>query len=311
MKDLIHYLQSKNHAPSTQKAYLINIELFLKWTDKEIGQTTKKDVLKYLEHLRTERSQCNITRRNSLIALNHYFAFLLKTEQISTDPTALIKIRGAKKRMLYRTYTPEELEQLCDNFHHRFVRNFDDNHIPKNQRQNSFLSRNRNAVMLGFLIHQGVTPRETERMLLQDIDLAKATVKIRGGKRGVGRTLNLKATQIGQLMHYLNEIRPQFFTCCKQTERLFFSLPASGQKTTESENLMYTFKPLKKQVKTIDRNFLNFQQIRASVITAWLKTEGLRKAQYFAGHRNINATEEYRPNQIEGLTEDITKFNPF
>jgi site-specific recombinase XerD len=310
-ENFISYLQSNNLAQSTQNAYLKNLNLFLKWIEKEAEQTTKKDVLKYLEYLQTTKSQGNITRRNSLIAINHYFTHLHKAERIATNPAALIKIRGTKKRSLYRTYTPEELEQLNDNYYELFVRNYDNKHIPKNQRQNSFLCRNRNAAILSLLIYQGLKTGDINKMFLEDIDLTKATIKIKGSKKSNPRTLPLKATQIGLLIHYLNEIRPLFFNYCTETDKLFFALPASGKKSTNSQNLMYVFKPLTKQVKTIDRHFLNFQQVRASVITAWLKTEGLRKAQHLAGHRNINSTEEYLPNQIEGLTEDISKFNPF
>jgi len=319
MNNFISYLQSQDLAESSQKAYSKNVELFLKWlastgsaqAKKEETEITKRDILKYLEHLHTNRNQANITRRNSLIAINHYFTFLLKTEQVTTNPTALIKIRGTKKKTLIRTYTPEELVQLFDNYHQLFITTYDNSHIPKNQHQNSFLCRNRNAVILGFLVYQGITPREVERMQLQDIDLIKATLNVRGGKRGLPRTLNLQATQIGQLIHYQNEIRPQFFNHCAESERLFFSLPPSGKKSTQSQNLMYVFKPLSKQLKTIDRHFINIAQLRTSVITNWLKTEGLRKAQYLAGHRSIHATEEYKPNQIEDLTEDITQYNPF
>jgi len=68
---------------------------------------------------------------------------------------------------------------------------------------------------------------------------------------------------------------------------------------------------LAKQVKTIDRNFINFAQTRASVITHWLQTEGLRKAQYLAGHKTIASTENYTPNNIDNLIEDINKMHPF
>jgi len=74
------------------------------------------------------------------------------------------------------------------------------------------------------------------------------------------------------------------------------------------------WKPLKKlitQVKSIDRNFTSFAQIRTSVITHWIQTEGLRKAQYLAGHRNIASTEMYLPNDLNELMNDIQRFNPF
>lgn len=306
------YLQSKNLAPATITCYIHSLSLFLAWIEKEETQITKPDVLKYLEHLNTKRGQQNITRRNALIAINHYFTFLLRDQQVTSNPAALIKIRGTKKKHLYKTYSPEALEQLFDNYYLLFIKNYDENHMPKNQRRQAFLSRQRNAALLSLFIYQGVKTKEVEEMLLNDLDLTKATIKIKGGtKKGSERTLPLKASQIGLLIQYVQNIRPQFFTYCKETEKLFFTLPASGKASTENQNLMHTFKPLIKQLKGIDRSFLDFRQVRASVITTWLKTEGLRKAQYLAGHRRINSTEEYLPNEIEGLTEDITKFNPF
>jgi site-specific recombinase XerC len=54
----------------------------------------------------------------------------------------------------------------------------------------------------------------------------------------------------------------------------------------------------------------NLQQIRASVITHWLKLYNLRQVQYMAGHRFVSSTEAYMVNDLEGLLEDINKFHP-
>jgi len=72
----IKYLESKNLSKSTQGAYLRNVNLFFSWYKQEAESCTKKDVLKYLEYLKTKKGHENITRRNALIALNHYFTFL-------------------------------------------------------------------------------------------------------------------------------------------------------------------------------------------------------------------------------------------
>jgi integrase/recombinase XerD len=125
MEDFIYYLESKNHSKTTQKAYLRNVNLFIEWYKKEPINCTKKDVLKYLEYLQNKKQQDNITRRNSLIAINHYFTYLQKNEEVTSNPTALIKIRGTHKRHLYKIYSTEELTQLYDNYYHTFIRNFD------------------------------------------------------------------------------------------------------------------------------------------------------------------------------------------
>jgi site-specific recombinase XerD len=318
MEDFIYYLESKNHSKTTQKAYLRNVNLFIEWYKKDVINCTKKDVLKYLEYLQNKKQQDNITRRNSLIAINHYFTFLCKNEEVTSNPTALIKIRGTHKRQLYKIYTAEELTQLYDNYYHSFIRNFEALcYAPKlggiqvNQIEKSLLARQRNYIMLGLLVYQGLATNELQRITINDIDTTKGTVKISNSKKSNERTLPLQASQIGAIINYIENIRPQFFTYCNETEKLFFALPESSKQKTNATNLMHTFKPLTKQVKSIDKNFLNFKQIRASVITGWLKVEGLRKTQYYAGHRYISSTEKYLPNQIDGLIDDITKYNPF
>ena len=57
-----------------------------------------------------------------------------------------------------------------------------------------------------------------------------------------------------------------------------------------------------KQVKCV-------KQIRASVITGWLKVYNLRKVQYFAGHRFVSSTENYLINNLEDLNEDNNKYH--
>jgi len=135
MENFIKYLQEKDLTETTQKAYSFNVNNFLSWYKSEPMNTEKKDILKYLEYLKKKKKQQNITRRNSLISLNHYFEYLKKNEQIAVNPTNLLKIRGTKKKQLYNIYTAEELTQLADDYYNIFIKNYDDNHIPKNKRK--------------------------------------------------------------------------------------------------------------------------------------------------------------------------------
>jgi len=166
-------------------------------------------------------------------------------------------------------------------------------------------------VVLSILIYQGINTNETGTIELDDLDLIKATIKIQN-KKTPKRTLPLKAVQIGLIMYYLQNTRPQLLEYqTKESNKLFLLLPKSGSKTANNDTLKHLFKPLVKQVKIIDKQFVSFKQIRASVITDWLKTQGLRKAQYLAGHSTITSTENYLPNNIDNLIEDINKLHPF
>lgn len=310
--EFTNYLQSKDLAQSSIIRYRTDVEQFFAKTGKEAEQVTKADILKHLEYLKQRRKLENVSRKMHLIGLNHYFTFLYEQEEVSENPCLFLKIRGTKKTTLYKIFTAEQLEQLYDSYYQLFVRNYDDSHIPKNQRKQSALSKERNAAILSLLLNQGTTTKELDTLLIQDLDLIKATVKIRGGKKSNERTLPLKAEQIGLLMHYTQNIRPQIlehFT--GDTEKLFLPLPEYSKKTTDKENLMHVFKPLTKHLKSVEPTFLNFKQTRASVITHWLKIHNLRKTQYLAGHRYISSTERYLPNNLEGLTNDIAKHHPF
>lgn len=294
MHNFIHYLQSKNLAIVTQKTYIKHINLFLSWFNIEPINCTKKDVLKYLEHLQNSKNQQNSTRNNALIAIQHYFNYLIDTAQIANNPTTLIKIINTKKRHLQNIFTPDELTTLLDNYYHIFIRNFDPNTLPKNMQQKCLLARHRNFIILSLFVHQGISTAELDNLLINHIDYQKATIAIIG-KKNHKRILPLHATQIGTFINYINNILPQFGDAQHK-------LIPSTTKVLErfAQNL-----------KTIDKKFTAFYQIRTSIITHWIKLYGLRKAQYLAGHTSITTTQNYTPNNIDQLKDDINKFNPF
>jgi site-specific recombinase XerD len=300
------YMEGKAHAIRTQQAYLKLVELFLKWYKKDPINSTKKDILDYLAYLKKHTKQQNISRRSSITALNHYFTALQQEGIICHNPVAFIKMRGTNKKRLYKIYTPEELTQLADNFYTIFITGFDDSYmLHPTKKHKSFLSRHRNYAMLTFMLFQGLPTKELSLIRINDIDLNKARLTLNNGI--TTRNIPINASQMGTLIYYINNIRPLFLEYCGETDRLFFSLSAEQYEKT-------FIKPLKKitgQVKFIDRNFVNFAQIRASVITHWIQTEGLRKAQYLAGHKTIVSTEAYLPNDLNSLINEIQKYNPF
>jgi site-specific recombinase XerD len=65
-----------------------------------------------------------------------------------------------------------------------------------------------------------------------------------------------------------------------------------------------------KHLRQINHAVKNLDQIRASVITHWVKVYDLRKAQYMAGHRHVSSTEEYKQQVLDELQADVKKFHP-
>ena len=309
-KGFIKYMEIKDFAERTKEGHLQNLKRFFDWAKLEDIQVTKPDVLRYLEHLKNKGLQ-NVSRSRNLDSLNHYFAFLFKSGQIAATPCLFLKIRGTNRKMLYKIYSPEELDSLFDTYYQLFVRAYDDSRQRYDlQRHYSALSKERNALMLSIFINQGVIAPEMDRIEVNDIDLISATIQIRGGKHYADRVLPLRDTQIGLFMNYLQKTRTQFMEYHSEDNRKLF-LPLVSGKKNANKGTVYTYELLAMQIRTIDKQFISFTQIRASVITFWLKTQGLRKTQYMAGHRNISTTEAYLPNNFEDLANDINKLHPF
>jgi site-specific recombinase XerD len=311
MQTLETYLQGKGLSPITIKEYGRQTALFTKWYgNDDVINCQKKDILDYLSHLKNRKNLQVISRNNALIALRHHFDYLLSQELTASNPTALIKLRGLNKRKLPHTYNTEELTELVDNYYLLEVKQAEENltlKAKRNTTQNSYLAQMRNYAILQFFTYQGLTTREVLELQTDDIQLHKATVSIpKGTQRGNARTLPLHASQMGALMLYLQKIRPQL----ANPESGLLFLPVK-QQNKPAPTVTTALIKLSAQLKRIDRNFNNFAQLRSSVITHWIKTCGLRKAQYLAGHKSIVSTEEYLPNYIEDLADDMTKFNPF
>lgn len=89
----------------------------------------------------------------------------------------------------------------------------------------------------------------------------------------------------------------------KTTEKLFLR--------TSKYDKLDIWKRLTLDLKKDNERFINFKQVRASVITDWLKHYNLRKVQYMSGHRHVSSTESYLVNQVEDLQTDIDKLHPF
>ena len=134
---------------------------------------------------------------------------------------------------------------------------------------------------------------------------------ISGSRKSNERTLELKSNQIIELMEYALQARQLFipFQEDQETKRLFLSVPAAGQQ--KANDSLQIWKGLTNEIRNQYKGFINFKQVRTSVITHWLKQYNLRQVQYMAGHRYISSTEAYMVNQLDDLIEDVDKYHPF
>jgi integrase len=113
------------------------------------------------------------------------------------------------------------------------------------------------------------------------------------------------------IIEYLYTTRKELLKYHKQeSKELFLSTPSSGEIYASGNGNLQIFKSLTSELKAQNPRFINFLQVRSSVITFWLKQYNLRQVQYRAGHKHIISTEAYLINDIDDLQKEIDNFHP-
>ncbi len=290
------YLQLKDYSRSTINRYVKDVETFKQWAEKEnieIEQANYSDVLCYIQNKGKEIKQSTLSKMVN--SLKHYYNHLIMMNMAIENPTTQIKIKGIKRKKLYDILSKEELESLYHNQSEE-----------KSPKANSTadLVRKRNKVILGLMIYQGLNASELSRLTESDVKLRAGEIYISGSKKSNARGLKLKSHQVLDMMEYTLTTRKEILAMTsKETDHLFISMGTSDYFRSIINKLM-------QKLNRENSKITSLQQIRASVITHWLKRYNLREVQYMAGHRYVSSTESYLVNDLDGLQEDISKFHP-
>ncbi|PHR42892.1 MAG: hypothetical protein COA32_17065 [Fluviicola sp.] len=297
------YLLTKGFSITSIRRYVRDINNFILWLDTEnmqVEQVSYNDILHFIQEKKNTVKQRTLSAMVN--SMKHFYTHLISIDQLEDNPALHVKIKGVKRRMLYQILSKKELESL----YHNFELPENEKHVFKNQNwfKASELAGKRNKVILGFMIYQGMGTSELSNLTEKDIKLREGKVYIAGSRRSNERTLKLEATQIMDIMEYQLQTRKELLELTgKQTESYFVT-------TGSSDRVHNMLTKLIENIHKKNSKVTSIKQIRTSVITHWLKRFNLRQAQYMAGHRYVSTTEGYLVNDLDDLSEEITKFHP-
>lgn len=290
MKTFRDYLLAKGEAFNTIRMRENTVNQFTKWLKEEedisfesVDYTT---VLNYVEFCKSKQNVARTIGLN-LKSLSHYFEYLIETERRKSNPAKLVQLKGVTKTL------PTEL--LCL-----------DELLTIYELQTSFgLVQKRNKVLLSLVVFQAVGSKELAQIEVRDIDLMKGLIYIPGIRTSNGRTLELKPHQLLLFQDYLMNVRPLILEQAnKQSDRFLISM-GSG-KGLLSNVISQIIRSLRVQYPKLR----GLQQVRQSVVSHWVKSDGSRKAQYMAGHKYVSSTERYNTNELEELKKSIKNCFP-
>jgi integrase/recombinase XerD len=288
-KDFNTYLKQRRFSNASLKTRLAIINRYFDWLDKqglEAEEITYNDLLLYIKQ-NQRKGVSQRTVQNYIGTVKHYYDYQIEKGCLETNPTTDIKVQGVKRKVLYHILEPHELNRLYNNHN------------------DTSLIGKRNKVMLGLLIYQGLKTEELAKLEVTDINLREGKIEVPGGKKSNHRTMRLESHQMMDFYDYILQTRPEILSQSKETtNKLIITL--TGKSSTTSNLVNSLLRPLKLKYSQLQ----NAKQIRASVITKWLKMYNLREVQVLAGHRFISSTESYQQNDMEGLTEEVNMYHP-
>jgi site-specific recombinase XerD len=301
MEDYQHYLTAKGYSTETTAGMLKTTKKFIAWIEEqniEITTINYNDITTYIK----TNQQRGIKARTTQIIITHakhYLNYLVEAGILSHNPALALQIKNTKHKTVYNILTAEELETIYKTYQSELLSTTKAPPQVLNK-----LSRKRNKVLLGLLIYQGIATEDIKNLEVKHLELREGNITIPGTKRSNERTLKLEPHQIFDLYDYVNEIRKEILVLTKkQSTALFIS-------TGRGNNLQNTVQTLVTEIRQQNRNVVSLDQIRASIITNWLKQYNKRKVQYMAGHRYVSSTEAYEANNIQSLQEDLQRFYP-
>ena len=132
----------------------------------------------------------------------------------------------------------------------------------------------RDKVMFGLTIFQGIKREELLILEPRNVNLEEGTIYIPACTKTNARTIDLHPIQIQHLMDYCCDYRDKLLSeAPKNTDKLFFTM-GTGHRL---DNALYG---KIKELKQSHSSFKSMTQIRESRMAIWVKTFGVRKAQY-------------------------------
>jgi len=286
------YLYRQGYAKSTIESYTRYKKFFARWCAQK-GYTPSemdyKECLEYVKKLRTEKPTKN-TVRHIVGALKIYFNFLVEIEQRFDNPIQSINIRGISRTLNHNLLDYYELEDLYYSYETERLESFDNISVAI-----------RNKVIVGLMVYQGLSTTTLRALQYDHIQLEKGRIYIPSTRKSNSRVLELKPQQMIPIIQYLEKHRELLQ---EKLHNYSNDLFLCGTENFALINRIFV------KLKRINHKVTNNKQIRASVISHWLKNNNIREVQYMTGHRYISSTERYLQDDLENLHDLIETLHP-
>ena len=274
LSDFQAYLQEKGYTKSTIRIYGYSVEQFIDWTISQgiaWQEVRYQDLLAFVRYCRKQGQSYDRTRAH-ITALKRFFACFIEQKHIRHNPARQVHLRGRTRRLPHDLLDYPTVEQLYEAY-------------PDNGTRKHILS---------LMVFQALRREEVALLRVRHLDLKRGILQVPSASSNA-RHLPLMPVQIMAFYQWCVPLQPEDF---------LISSAKGTQNLTQSCHQLY------QELKAINPEVRNGQQIRQSVITHWLKHYDIRKVQYMAGHKWVSSTERYQQTSLEDLQNQLEKYHP-
>ena len=286
------YLENMTHIDDCVKLHLSEIRLFFHWLVstgvKDLVRITTPIINLYIK-FNQELENTESTINNKLNSLRKYYDCLIQLGHIQRNPALAIHVGRKLQKVVQNPLTDLQLSEL----YHSLCDYFDTRPKAYNYKQEVFdFVNDRNKLIVGLLIFQGLDTGELDRLKVEDINPSKGTIYIASKNRRSSRTLKMDSAQTIPFYEYLRNVSVNQEKLFEINVRVCIS------------NLLEVIKSLQPLVK-------NAEHIRQSRIMVLVETLDIRTAQYNIGHKFVSSTEKYRVQDTSSLVEELNLIHLF
>lgn len=275
MKKQIHefeaYLKAKTFTGHTIRKYVSRAEKLMQWAkENNLKNVTYNQLLIYIQHLQS-KGENPVLINAKLLAMRHYFDYENQSGNLYLNKTS--------------GHNPAGNLQIKGS-----AKKIQSDYLEEEELENLYESYEGNGkVILGLLVYQGLKAAELERIEALHLNFRKGTLYIPASTKANSRLLKIESLQLYDLIQLATEKKDRYLLERPLQNRLF---------------------ALFKQLKKINPKVRNAHQLRGSRIVYWIQTQGLRQAQYKAGHTTVAATEKYKQVDLKDLQQRINQHHP-
>ncbi|WGD35114.1 tyrosine-type recombinase/integrase [Olleya sp. YS] len=286
---LDYLLLEKKYSELTVNAYNKDIQSFLDFLNEESSDNTIKEV--NYSQIRTwivrlvEKKISNRSINRKISALNSFFKFLLKIEEIKINPLAKHKALKTRKKVQI-PFSEQEVADVLDQINH-----------------NQSFEGIRNKLIIELFYSTGIRRIELINIKLKDVDLENKTIKILG-KRNKERVIPLLKLVTESISKYL--IQRNQLENISNNEYLF--LTKKGVKIYET--LVYRI--INDYFSLASSKVKKSPHILRHSFATHLLNQGaeLNAVKELLGHSSLAATQVYTHNSIAELKKVYAKAHP-